>query len=261
MGGRISAFLPIISFLFVLGCVPVTGPDSRVVDKQKAIESYITLGMAYLQQGNRDFARRNFEKALELDRNSAEANNGMGLLYQLNGENELAEASYTKALKDKASFTDARVNYGGFLYQHQRYEEAYNEFERAAKDLSFERRGLVLAYVGQTAAKLNNLERAKSAFEHSLNINSQLSLSMVELAELYFAEQNYALAKKYLDQYTSVAKPSPKSLWLGIRIERIFGNKDKEASYALALRNLHPYSKEYLEYKTLLEQQVPQNEQ
>ena len=33
----------------------------------------------------------------------------------------------------------------------------------------------------------------------------------------------------------------------------IFGNKDKEASYALALRNLHPYSQEYLEYKKALQ--------
>ncbi|HEY0894045.1 MAG TPA: type IV pilus biogenesis/stability protein PilW, partial [Cellvibrio sp.] len=39
------------------------------------------------------------------------------------------------------------------------------------------------------------------------------------------------------------------ALLLGIRLERVFGNKDKEASYLLVLKNRFPYSKEYLEYK------------
>jgi type IV pilus assembly protein PilF len=36
---------------------------------------------------------------------------------------------------------------------------------------------------------------------------------------------------------------------LGIQLEKVFGNKDKEASLALILKNNFPYSKEYLEYK------------
>ena len=63
----------------------------------------------------------------------------------------------------------------------------------------------------------------------------------------------FADAKRFLDVYSRNARQSARSLWLGIRIERIFGNKDKEASYALALKNLHPYSREYLEYKNLIE--------
>ena len=79
-------------------------------------------------------------------------------------------------------------------------------------------------------------------------------ISNIELAEIYFDEENYAESKRYLDQYLLFAdRQSPQSLWLGIRIERIFGNKDKEASYALALRNLHPYSNEYLQYQATLD--------
>jgi type IV pilus assembly protein PilF len=224
-----------------------------VVDKKKALESYIALGMAYLQQGSRDASRRNFEKALEINSGSHEAHNGMGLLYQLNGESELAETSFKRALKEKRDYTQAMVNYGVFLYQQQRFQEAYDLFEKSSTDLTYPQRALSLAYVGQAALKLDKHDRAKSAFEHSLNVNNKLSLPMLELAEMSFADQDYASAKKYLDQYSSIAKPSPKSLWLGIRIERIFGNKDKEASYALALRNLHPYSKEYLQYKRSLD--------
>lgn len=247
--------LPLLVALLV-ACVQTTYPKKKRVDKEKAMESYINLGMAYLDRNERDAARRNFEKALEIDSGSHEAHNGMALLFQLNGEMGLAEQSYKRALKEKRSYTQARVNYGVFLYRQQRFQEAYERFEEAANDLTYDRRALALAYVGQTAQKLNNGDRAKSAFEHALNIDTQLPLPMIELAQISFDEQDYASAKRYLTQYEKVAKPSPKSLLLGIRIERIFGNRDKEASNALVLRNLYPYSKEYLEYKRLIDQQV-----
>lgn len=242
--------------LFLISCVQTTYPKVKKVDKQKSLESYIALGMAYLDRNDRDASRRNFEKALEIDSDSHEAHNGMGLLYELNGEMTLAETSFKRAISEDRNYTQARVNYGVFLYRQQRFTEAYDNFELASKDLKYDRRALVLAYVGQTAQKLNNGVRAKSAFEHSINIDNQLSLPIIELAQISFDEQDYAAAKNYLDRYTRIEKPSPKSLWLGIQIERIFGNKDKESSYALALRNLHPYSKEYLEYKKLLDQQA-----
>lgn len=240
--------------ILLISCVQTTYPKSKKVDEQKSLESYISLGMAYLDRNDRDSSRRNFERALDIDGGSHEAHNGMGLLYELNGEIALAEKSFKRSLSENRGFTQARVNYGVFLYGEQRYQEAYDNFELASKDLKYDRRGLALAYVGQAAQKLNNGVRAKSAFEHSVNIDNQLSLPIIELAQISFAEKNYAAAKNYLDQYARIEGQSPKSLWLGIRIERIFGNKDKESSYALALRNLHPYSKEYLEYKKLRDQ-------
>jgi type IV pilus assembly protein PilF len=36
--------------------------------------------------------------------------------------------------------------------------------------------------------------------------------------------------------------PTPETLWLGIRIESILGDKDAEASYALLLRQKYPNS-------------------
>ena len=53
-------------------------------------------------------------------------------------------------------------------------------------------------------------------------------IAIIELAEIYFDEGEYAESKRYLDQYTSLApRRSPQSLWLGIRIERIFATRIK----------------------------------
>lgn len=252
-----SLLIPIYScFIFLLvGCGQTQVHNGKVIDKQKALDSYITLGMAYLERGSRDASRRNFEKAMEIEPNSHRALNGLALLQKLNGELSLAEASFKKAIRRNAKYTEARVNYGVFLYQQERYQEAYDQFEAASEDLSFNRRSLLLTYLGQAALKLDLIERAKSAFEYAINLDDKQAQARLELAELSFAEEDYAKTKQYLDEYSQLAKSSPQSLWLGIRIERIFGNKNKEASYALALRNLHPYSKEYLEYKSMLDEQ------
>jgi type IV pilus assembly protein PilF len=241
--------------VFASGCVSTTTGSKRVVDKQRSLDSHMALGMAYLQRDDRDASRRNFEKALEVDSNSYEAHNGMGLLFQLTGEPDLAENSFKRALRSNAKFTQARVNYGVFLYSQSRFEEALESFETAATDLSYDRRALALAYIGQTALKTGNAVRARSAFEHSLNVDNKLALPMLELALMQFDEEDFESSKRNLDLFLQTAKASSKSLWLGIRIERIFGNKDKEASYALALKNLHPYSNEYLEYKKISQQQ------
>jgi len=235
-------------------CVETQDISSRVVDRDRAVDDFVSLGMAYLQRGNRDASRRNFEKALDLKPTAKQAHNGMGLLYQINGELALAESSFGRAIRSDSNYSQARVNYGAFMYQQQRYQEAYDQFKLASEDLSYEQRALALTYLGRAALQLGNLERAQSAFEHSLSIDRNQSLAQIELAEINFDRKEYPLAKKYLDQYMSSEKSSARSLWLGIRLERIFGNKDKEASYVLALKNLHPYSNEYLAYKNLLEQ-------
>lgn len=241
---RFSALLVV---LFLGGCV-TSDTTGRVVDKQKALNAHVNLGVAYIERDNRDGARRHFQKAFAIDSNSAAAHNGMGRLYQRNGEVGLAEKSFQKALKD-TRFTQARYDYGQFLLAQERYQEAYDMFTIASEDLNYALRAESLAAIGVVSLKLNNRPKAKSVFQHALNINDNLPNAMIELAEIYFDDQEYARSKEYLDRYVSIKKNTARSLWLGIRIERIFGNKDKEASYALALKNLHPYSKEYLQYQ------------
>ena len=251
--------IKIFCFLFCVFCVSacVTTGDvgKRKVDKQKALEANVKLGMAYLQQKKRDSALRAFTKALDFDNNSAEAHQGMALVHQLNGEMELAEESFKTALRSRADFSRAGIelSYGRFLRTQDRCKEAVKYFESAGKDITYPNRSDALYNLGLCAQEMGNEERAKASYEYALNLNNNFAPAALELAHISFADRDYANAKKYLDVYAANSRQSARSLWLGIRIERIFGNKDKEASYALALKNLHPYSKEYLEYKNLIE--------
>jgi len=241
--------------LFLNGCVGVNDKTRPKVDKRQVLQTNVRLGMAYLQKDQRDAALRAFAKALELDKRSAEAHQGMAMIHQVNGEFDLAEKSYKRALKGRSDFSraDIEYTYSVFLLEQNRCEEALPLLEKAGNDITYRRRANALFNLGACSETLGNEARALASYQRALNINNRFAPAALELAHKKFTAKEYSEAKRYLDMYSTSARQSPRSLWLGIRIERIFGNKDKEASYALALKNLHPYSREYLAYKQLLE--------
>lgn len=250
--------LPVLfSALLFIGCVSTSSTVERSIDPKKAAETRIELGMKYLEAGNRDQALRQFLDVLEHDKKNARGLLGLAMVHQLNGEPEDAEHNFLQAIKysDKSNLSQIRHSYGLFLVRQLRYAEAQEQFEEVAKDLGFPERAAALYFAGRCALEQGNTIRAKAAFNHSSNLRPELASPVIELADLAFQEQDYANAKRYLDRYHVLTKPTARSLWLGIRIERIFGNQDKIASQALALKNLFGYSKEYLEYKQLIENQ------
>jgi type IV pilus assembly protein PilF len=253
----IKAFAVLINVMVLVGCVSTGATKQTKVDPAKAIDTRLELGMKYLESGNRDLALRSFLDVLNADKKNAPALRGLALVHQLNGESEAAEESFVKSIKyaDSKQLSASRYTYGLFLSRKDRFADALVQFEAVAKDLAYPERANALYFAGRCSLEIGNKERAKAAFTHALNLRSTLAPPALELADLAFQEHDYAAAKRYLDRYSSLTQPSARSLWLGIRIERIFDNKDKVASQALALKNLFGYSKEYLQYKELLESQ------
>jgi len=237
----------------LVGCVS-TGGSHRAVDIDKAVQTHVQLGIRYLQSGdNREAARYHFSEALKLGgKRNPQAQQGLALLYQADGEDAAAEQHFKNALRYQSDFSMARTNYGVFLYKQERYKEALEQFEIAANDLSYSRRSFALANYGRCALKLGKPEEAEQAYTRALGLDDDMPQALLELAELKFNGGAYAQAKHYLDRYSADHRQVPQSLWLGIRLEKIFGNRDKERSYALALKNLYPYSAETLKYKKMM---------
>lgn len=240
--------------LLLAGCVTTTNQTPINIDA--AYSKRIELGMKYLEIDKRENARYQFTRALKYKKDSAPAYQGIAMVHQANGEMEPAEDAFKKALKlaDDSNRSAIYVAYGNFLMETGKVAEACPYFEGAAGDYDYSHRADALYAAGRCAAKTGNTARVKAAYEHALNLNPNHAPTLIELAEIYFADGQYPQAKKLVDRLATMAKPTAQSLWLGIRIERIFGNRDKEASLALALKNLHPYSKEYLEYKRLADE-------
>lgn len=253
----------VVAVLVVAGCTTTNTSSSKTMtsgtsdtDKKHrrsdALDNYIKLGLGYLSEGNRDGARFNFQKALEINSRSPGAHNGLALLYQLDKEYPLAEEHFRKALQYDSKYTRGRNNFGVFLYKRKRYDEAFEQLTIASEDVNYSRRARVFLSLGMAASRLGKEAEAKQAWEKALALDPRMSTPYFELADIYFREQDLPRAKIYLDRFEAMVGPTARALWLGVRLERAFANKNGEASKALALKKMFPYSKEYLAYKEWL---------
>jgi type IV pilus assembly protein PilF len=247
----LCAFMPLV--LALPGCVTESS-NRRVVpvSQEQALQDHIQLGLSYLGQGNRQSARFHLLKALDLDDRSAGAHNGMALLFQMELENALAEEHFEKAISYDSDFTRARNNYGVFLFQQERYEEALKQFEKASQDTNYELRPQVFLSLGIVAERLGRHQQAEESWNKALALEPRLAGVYLEFASLYFKQQDFSKARQYLATYDRLGRPTARSLWLAVRIEHHFGNWDAQASKGLALKKLFPRSQENREYQQWL---------
>lgn len=233
------------------GCVVESTNDTmaRNKDPQKALRSYVELGMRYIQNHNMTQADRVLHKAADIDESDAALNNAYGLFYLVEKDTSKAEKYFTKAIHEDPEFSAAHNNYANLLYSQARYEDAVEHLMIVTKQYRYERRFQVFESLGNCYVKLDRPDDAEPAFLKALQLYPRLPGSLLALSELYFKKGNFSLSGQYLAQFESVSKPTPAQLWLGIRLQRQLGDADKLASYELALRRLFPGSSEFREYQ------------
>lgn len=236
--------------LLLAGCVTeTTNRLAQNKDTDKAVKAYVEAGMLYLQKRQMSNAHRTLHRAYDMKPNDPGVNNGLALFYGIEGDKPQAEKHFKRALSADANFSTARNNYAAFLFAEGRYDEAVQQLERVTKDYRYDRRFTAFENLGLAYQKVGNNAEAQQSFERALKLNPNMPVSLLELAHLHFEQGDNLNAKRYLDQFEKISPPSPRQLWLGIRLQRILGDKNKVASYELALRNLFPGSPEYKAYR------------
>jgi type IV pilus assembly protein PilF len=231
------------------GCVSTgkINPMDTRKGRDEARQAYVQLGIGYLQEGNSERAKVPLKKAIELDANDADANAALALVFQAEGETQLAEQYFKKAL---ASRNDARIlnNFGSFLYEQKRFEDAYAMFEKAAADNLYPERSRVFENLGMTAAALGQRDLARDNLEKALRLNRSQPRALLEMAEISFEDRHYVPAKDYYDRFSQLSEQNARSLLLGTRLAKVYEDKNKAASFGLQLKRLYPGTPEYQQY-------------
>jgi type IV pilus assembly protein PilF len=245
----------VVTLLVMLtGCVTTERGGLAKADDEKTLEYSLQLAMTYIRSGNWDAAKRHLRTALDLDGSSAEVNEAMALVFQNTGEIELAEKHYKKSIKLDSTFSRARNNYAAFLYQQGRYKEAAKHLEIVVADTLYNKRSSAYVNMGRAYIQLSQVEKAKEAFHRAFLMDRNNIPLRFQLADVYFQLEDYPKSQQYYDAYRSQVKQQPaQALWLGIRLAKIFDNDNALSSFSLALKNLYPNSKEYLEYKKVFD--------
>ena len=230
--------------LLLTGCVTTTDQPRRQTDPVEARDAYIQLGLGYLQSGETERAKAPLREALKLDSRSEAAHVALALVFQQEGEVRSAEQHFRSALSNAPDSPRILNNYGAFLMEQQRYDEALEYFQKAANDTFYPERSRVCENMGLAYLRLNQPEEAKANFERALRLNSRQPMALLELARLEFDAQNYVPAWNYYLGFTQLSAQNASSLWLGVQLARRFGDHNRAASYALQLRRLYPASPE-----------------
>lgn len=231
------------------GCVTETTGPERKANPEKSLQAHVDLGLGYLSRGDLTRAKEKLDRAMEIDGNSAIVHNAFGILYQVDGDSETAERHFQRAIRIDPRFALARNNYGAFLYDQGRYGEAIEQLQAAARDPFYRSRAQVYENLGICYLKIGDAAAARDSFTRAIGINAEQPRSLLELAELAFRQPDYVTARKWYQRFEQISEQSARSLWLGIRIARIFGSRNDEASYALMLKNIFPTSDEYRQYQ------------
>jgi type IV pilus assembly protein PilF len=226
-------------------------------DLARAIDTYVKLTYMYVEKKDFEHAMANVKHALDNDPNSPAAIDALAVVYQYQGDTDKARENFRKVIELNSKFSQGHLDYGEFLFQQKEYAEACHQFQVASEDDFFDKRALAYYNLGVCYKVAGDPVKAEAALTRCAGLDTNYAPAYLVLSLIRFDQQRYPESEENFDKYYQILhtvgqSPSAEAAWLGIRLDRIFGNPDGEASLALFLKNTYPYSKEYLEYRNSL---------
>ena len=244
-----------MSAIFITACQTPTTMVKK--DPEKAVKVRTQLAAEYIKSGDLDSAKRTLDQALEMNSRDSAANMMMGILLQQEGSKvsmDKAEAYFKRAISADPKNAQARNNYGTYLYQIERYNDAIEQLSVAATTLGYDQRYKAFENVGRIYLKLGDMANAEKSFKQALQVNRDSYISMLELSEIFYLKQQTAAATQLYEQFVrgvGQKNQGARALWIGIRNAR--ANSDTMGMQVLVnqLRALFPESPEYQRYLQL----------
>ena len=131
-------------------------------------QANLNLGIAYLRTGEFEKSLENLLKARAADKNYPPIYNALGVLYQRLGNKVKAEEYYLHALGLNGSDSSTLNNYGQFLCQESRFDEAEVTFLKAANNPLYATPEIAFSNAGTCAMEQGELDTAETYFRDAL---------------------------------------------------------------------------------------------
>lgn len=234
--------------LLLAGCgAPGSSPvkrDSVRSQQAEAARVHTELGQKYLQQGKTEVALEKLLKALQFDPNYVDAHTVIAVLYESINDLPKAEEHYKRAVQLKPKGGAENNNYGRFLCEHGRYEEAQGYFDKALADPFYATPALAMSNAGACLMRAGKAEPAEKLLRQSLALNPDDATALLALGSALYAKGEYLNARAFLQRYEAVGAAQPASLLLGRNIELRLGNAAGASEYSRKLLRSFPQSPE-----------------
>ncbi|WP_283787936.1 type IV pilus biogenesis/stability protein PilW [Bermanella sp. WJH001] len=246
--------LVLLAFMLA-GCVTVM--DSRFtkkVDNEKAVETYVALGVGYLRNGNMPLARKKIERALEIDPESASAHSAMAAYWVERGEMKLAEKEFLIAYDLDDEHSPTNYHYGRFLFAVKNDPKGCEYIQRSAKDVDYTARVLAYENLGLCYDHFKQETLAMDAFEKAWSLDVNSTLSSLNLARMYLQRNRADIAQRWFNRFEATLRDrqlphNAASLYTGAMLAKANRDQNAQASYAFKLKKRFPASDEYKRYR------------
>jgi len=210
-----------LTFSTLIGCNTLSNSDTVSSSKKlKAAKINVQLGMAYIERGNMQRAKQKLLLAMDEAPDLPEAWYSMGYFLENSGNRVEANKYYLKSVTLAPHRGDALNNYGTYLCRSGDYRGAINQFMLAVKDDQYLDAPSAYENAGLCALKMPNIAQATNYFKKALLEDTHRPVSRIELAEIYYQQGHFKLAKNELTQFLQISSPTIQSYLLEQKLLR-----------------------------------------
>ena len=229
-----------------VGCATSGGVsnNNNPTKKQEAARANTELGQRYMQQGQLELAMEKLTRALEADGSYADAHTVIAVLYERIGNAQKAGEHYRRAAQLKPNSGAEANNYGWYLCNNGKPDEAASYFDRAIADPFYRTPALALGNAGICLARAGRYDEAEQKLRVALEQDQNNAEALYQMASVLYARREYFRARAFLQRYEAGAHARPESLMLGRNIELQLGNADAARDYTRRLLQDFPSSQQ-----------------
>ncbi len=239
---------PLVVAMTIIGLwLPGCGGKAREELAEKnanRIEIYTSLAGQALAQNNLDAALLEAKRAIKVDPDNSQANDMMALVQARLRDDARAEKHFRRAIASDNRNSDAHNNFGVFLCERGRIDEAIPHFDAALENPLYKTPVRANLNAAQCLLKKADYAGAEKYFRAALALDPRSTVALYNLARLSYDRQDYLKTRAFLSRFFEVTKESPEALLLAVKTERALGSNTTAADYKFRLRSKFPDSAE-----------------
>jgi type IV pilus assembly protein PilF len=252
--GCLQALLTVLVMAGLWGCAAkgagqgelrdrATDSDQTEADRRARVR--LELASAYFGRGQFDTALDELKLSIAASPTYSAAYNLRGLIYASLGDDALAEESFRRALQLNNRDADAMHNYGWYLCQRQRYNDASAQFQQALAQPQYRDTQRTLLARGICEARAGQLMEAEASLMRSYELDPANPGTAINLSDVLLRRGEFTRARFYIGRVNSLQlTTNAQSLWLAARIEHKLGNAVGARDLGEQMRSRFPQAPE-----------------
>jgi type IV pilus assembly protein PilF len=199
------------------------------------------LAQAYLGRNQPTDALDQVKQALQAKPDTPAAYGLRGLIYAALGDNEKADESFHRAMTLAPHDGDLMHNYGWYLCQQRRFDDADAQFKRAIAETAYRGVPRTMLVEGVCQARSGKMQDAERTLSRAYELDAANPTIAYNLSEVLYRNGQYDRARFYIRRINSRPElVSAQSLWLAARIEHKLGQAEQVKAMGAQLRDHFP---------------------